>query len=245
MSGQHTMKHDARKVGVNSVLSRRVLRLAYRGIIRTPASSLLELGVLARIHQKVTATEVKASDGTEVLARLDEFRVAAWLTGGWACDALIGEQTRFHPDLDLIIPKNEKARALSALKDDGFVVYKWHAAGLLEQAVDLIDHRQRRVSLHLVDIDPSGSGAWITSLDHAADAVGLPPGEPFARGTLNRCAVPCTSAWAQLVLHTGYRPDANDWHDIHRLCARFGLPVPSLKDHEGTGVVWPGALEGR
>ena len=30
--------------------------------------------------------------------------VRAWLDGGWGVDALIGEQTRVHADLDIMIP---------------------------------------------------------------------------------------------------------------------------------------------
>ena len=37
----------------------------------------------------------------EVIATLEEASVRVWLDGGWGVDALLGEQTRNHADLDL------------------------------------------------------------------------------------------------------------------------------------------------
>src|SRR2546422_5781430 len=44
-----------------------------------------------------------ASDVVEVLDRLDGAGIEASLDGGWGVDALLGEQTRPHDDLDLIV----------------------------------------------------------------------------------------------------------------------------------------------
>jgi lincosamide nucleotidyltransferase A/C/D/E len=42
-----------------------------------------------------------AGDATALLGRLAEREVNACVGGGWAVDALLGEQTREHADLDL------------------------------------------------------------------------------------------------------------------------------------------------
>lgn len=43
------------------------------------------------------------ADGVlSVLSLLQKARAAVWVGGGWGIDALIGEQTRDHRDLDLM-----------------------------------------------------------------------------------------------------------------------------------------------
>ncbi len=47
--------------------------------------------------------------------------------------------------------------------------------------------------------------------------------------------------------HTGYRVDADDWHDVAALCTRFDLPIPpdyaafraGTEAEGGPGVVAP------
>jgi hypothetical protein len=222
---------------------RRALRLVYLWLSRTPASALIERGVFARLRQAVTATQVGGGDVNEIVARLTDLGMETWLAGGWACDALLAEQTRPLSDLDLIISESEKDRVLSALKADGFTEYKWHGAGLLKPAVDLTDHRRRRVSLHLVEIDAGGTGAWVARLQKAADEAGLQLDEPFTVGTVDGCDAPCASACTQLVLHIGYCTSATDWHDIKLLCAHSGLALPAVSE-DGTRLTWTHLLDG-
>jgi lincosamide nucleotidyltransferase A/C/D/E len=44
-----------------------------------------------------------AADVVEILGWLGTASVDVWLDGGWGVDALVGEQTREHNDLDLIV----------------------------------------------------------------------------------------------------------------------------------------------
>jgi hypothetical protein len=56
-------------------------------------------------------------DATDVLAILDELDRAglvAWLDGGWGVDALLGEHTRPHQDLDLAIARDDLAAVEAA-----------------------------------------------------------------------------------------------------------------------------------
>ena len=50
-----------------------------------------------------------------VLGRLQAAGVPAWLDGGWCVDALLGEQTRRHDDLDLVAPLDGVERLGAAL----------------------------------------------------------------------------------------------------------------------------------
>ena len=46
---------------------------------------------------------VRAEDVISIYKRLLTNGFQVWMTGGWGIDALLGEQTRPHKDLDLII----------------------------------------------------------------------------------------------------------------------------------------------
>ena len=70
-------------------------------------------------------------DVTTVLERLDGVRIDAWLDGGWAVDALLGEQTRAHEDLDLIVRVSDVPAMREALAGDGFELDRGETDGLL------------------------------------------------------------------------------------------------------------------
>jgi lincosamide nucleotidyltransferase A/C/D/E len=44
-----------------------------------------------------------ADDVISIYKRLATNGIRVWLTGGWGIDALLGEQTRLHKDLDVIM----------------------------------------------------------------------------------------------------------------------------------------------
>jgi lincosamide nucleotidyltransferase A/C/D/E len=46
---------------------------------------------------------------------LENHAITVWLDGGWGIDALVGEQTRKHDDLDLVVAEGALAAAQTAL----------------------------------------------------------------------------------------------------------------------------------
>ncbi|MFC7642006.1 nucleotidyltransferase domain-containing protein [Streptosporangium lutulentum] len=52
------------------------------------------------------------TDVLKVLDALEEADLTAWVDGGWGIDALVGQTTREHSDLDLVIslPQVEAVR---------------------------------------------------------------------------------------------------------------------------------------
>ena len=46
---------------------------------------------------------------TDVLdyTRLENLGINIWIDGGWSVDALLGEQTRHHEDLDIVIQQKD------------------------------------------------------------------------------------------------------------------------------------------
>ncbi|MHA1547625.1 MAG: nucleotidyltransferase domain-containing protein, partial [Alphaproteobacteria bacterium] len=48
--------------------------------------------------------------------RLKEEGIKVWIDGGWGVDALLGEQTRPHGDLDLVVQERDLVRLVKILK---------------------------------------------------------------------------------------------------------------------------------
>jgi len=154
----------------------------------------------------------------ELLGRLRGAGVEAWIDGGWGVDALAGEQTRPHDDLDLVVRLSDAAAIREALAPLGFA----EVENELPTRFVLADAVERRIDLHTVEFDESGGGVQ-THQD--GSAFRYPP-EGFTEGGILGRPVPCISAKIQLACHLGYEPDEKDLHDVHLLHARFGLPLP-------------------
>jgi lincosamide nucleotidyltransferase A/C/D/E len=170
-----------------------------------------------------------AADVVEVLDRLDDVNVEAWLDGGWAVDAVLGEQTRPHADLDLIVTVGDAPRMQECLRAAGFEL----VPGGTESNFVLRDPRGREVDLHLVRFDAEGNGIY--RMAHGGDWV-FPAAGFGGEGIVGSRRVRCLSADVQMLCHsTGYEPAATDFHDMRLLNARLGTALlpPYDRDPEG------------
>jgi lincosamide nucleotidyltransferase A/C/D/E len=104
-----------------------------------------------------------ATDVVEILGWLSTANVDVWLDGGWGVDALVGEQTREHKDLDLIVRDAHEPRMREALATHGFIQVR----GVPQNFV-LADERGREVDVHPVRFDDQGNGHLLSE-----------DGEPF------------------------------------------------------------------
>ena len=158
----------------------------------------------------------------EVLPALDAGGVEAWLDGGWGVDALVGEQTRPHADLDLAVRRDDCARVAKQLEPLGFRADPTADPGPPARLV-LRDADGRQVDLHPLELDASGNG-WQRLGDRAW---GLYPADELgARGTVAGRPVHCVGAELQLRFHLGWEWDAAAEHDVRLLAARCGTPLP-------------------
>ena len=128
----------------------------------------------------------------------------AWVAGGWGVDALVGEQTREHRDLDLAI--DGETDALAALAGLGYAIETdWRPA-----RVELAASGERWVDLHPVTFTADGHGR---QADLDGGHFDYPP-ECFVTGRIGGRAVPCLSVEQQRRFHTGYEPRDVDRHDL-------------------------------
>jgi lincosamide nucleotidyltransferase A/C/D/E len=159
-----------------------------------------------------------ATDVLDVLAALREARVGAWIAGGWAVDALVGEETRRHRDLDLAVRAGDIEPAVAALGSLGY-----------ERGLDLLPVRQvldgpsgRSVDLHPVTFDAIGHGR---QPDGDGGSFEYPP-SAFCTGRIDGHVVPCLGADQLVRFHLGYEPQEHDRRDMAVLRERLGVDVP-------------------
>ncbi|MEV0393661.1 nucleotidyltransferase domain-containing protein [Polymorphospora rubra] len=163
-----------------------------------------------------------AADAVALLGRLADHGVEVCVGGGWSVDALLGEQTREHRDLDVWLPAAHLERLFVAFAGTGLDrILPW--PGDRPWNFVLHDGVRLRVDLHLYE--PLADGA----LHHGSVVDGvLFPAEALAgRGLIAGVPVRCEAAEWAVRWHTGYPPREVDRHDVPLLCARFGIDLPA------------------
>lgn len=159
---------------------------------------------------------MSAADVLSVLSVVREAGAEVVIAGGWGVDALLGEETRSHQDLDLLHRCEQEPALVAALT----------AAGCTQT----LDRRPARFVLS----HPSGMEIDLHPLrfapDGSATQSSLDPGEPFhypaecfVGGTIGGTRVRCISAERQAEFHQGYDPREADLHDMGLLRAEFGV----------------------
>jgi lincosamide nucleotidyltransferase A/C/D/E len=157
-----------------------------------------------------------ADDALGILAVLRDADVDIWIGGGWGIDALVGQQTRQHRDLDLMHRDIQEPAAVAALASAGFVqTLDWRPVRFV-----VADTRRREIDLHPLTFAADGSAVQ-ASLDPEQPFVY--PASSFVTGTIQGATVPCLSPEQQVYFHQGYEPAEHDRHDMAQLRRQFGI----------------------
>lgn len=61
-----------------------------------------------------------AEDAAGLIQLLEQHGVEVYVDGGWAVDALLGQQTRTHQDLDIALPQRHVAKLRDLLSNRGY-----------------------------------------------------------------------------------------------------------------------------
>ncbi len=157
----------------------------------------------------------------DFLRLVDAHDISVWLDGGWAVDALLGEQTRTHEDIDIILSLTDVPLLWALLRERGYRdvarddTRPWNFV--------MGNERGELVDFHAVLFDGAGNGIYGPQRDGV-----LFPAACFAgEGSIAGRAVKCLAPEQIVEFHTLYTPDANDVRDVAALCARFGIPYPT------------------
>jgi lincosamide nucleotidyltransferase A/C/D/E len=158
-------------------------------------------------------------DVIEVLGALDRAGIGIWVDGGWGVDALIGDETRRHADLDLAVDRAILDDAQAALEELGFQHDPAIKPGLPARLV-MRDERGRQVDFHPLVFDVEGDG-W-QQFWESGRAWGRYPAEHLeARGTIGGRPVRCLSAELQVSFHLSHDWTEADEHDLRLLAESF------------------------
>ncbi|MFD0304903.1 nucleotidyltransferase domain-containing protein [Streptomyces sp. NPDC127119] len=157
-----------------------------------------------------------ADDVLSVLAVLREEAVDVWVGGGWGIDALVGEETREHRDLDLMHREDQEQAVVTALSAAGFTeTLDWRPVRFV-----VTDPHGREIDLHPLVFAADGSAVQASLDPHRPFAY---PARCFVSGTIRGTTVPCLSVEQQVCFHQGYEPADRDRHDMAQLRRAFGV----------------------
>jgi lincosamide nucleotidyltransferase A/C/D/E len=161
-----------------------------------------------------------AADVLELARALEREELGFWVDGGWGVDALLGEQTRAHRDLDLVMKVADVPRLRKLLADRAYVPKvrdddrDWNFV--------LSDDLGHEIDVHVIALDAEGNGIYGPS------ELGLMyPAESLKwTGSIGGATVPCISPEFQVASHSGYDLKQKDLDDVAALCDRFGIHRP-------------------
>lgn len=176
----------------------------------------------------MTDRELAAEEALVLLDDLAAAGVRCWLMGGWGIDALLGERTRTHHDLDLLVDVSDLPLLEDWLRSNGFErLHPWeenlrvpvgdrsYDTAFVERHAD-----GRELDVHGVHVEDGGVRPA------AADPWTLPAGSLTGTGTIAGRPVRCVTAAAQRALHRGYDLPETHRGDLRRLERVDGPPGP-------------------
>jgi hypothetical protein len=179
---------------------------------------------------------VGAEDAISIYKRLSTNGIQVWLTGGWGIDALLGEHTRPHKDLDVIMLQDDVVRLLELLGRDGYTLkelwsenrWAFDANGTrIATAFVLRDSDGRELDAHAMRFDEHGN--WVPAWDR--ERFIFTPQDLAGVGMVAGCNVRCVSAENQVICHTGYKLPEYQWRDLECLREKYGIELPEALSH--------------
>ena len=161
-------------------------------------------------------TGMTAADVVEIVRLFTDNGIRVHVDGGWGVDALLGEQTRPHADLDIAVRHKDVPRLRELLESRGYTEIprddSWECNFVLA------DEAGHEVDVHSCTFDAEGNN--IFGVPYPADSL-------TGTGTIDGHQVECISPKWMVSFHTGYELDINDYRDVSALCERFEIELPS------------------
>jgi lincosamide nucleotidyltransferase A/C/D/E len=172
---------------------------------------------------------VSVDDVVHLYRRLSNHNIRVWLVGGWGIDALLGQQTRPHKDLDVIVLLDDVLRMCAQLSRTGFCLKELWSENRwaldvheikIATAFVLRDSGGRQLDVHAMRLDDRGNGvpAWEVPegfVFRSLDLAGM--------GRITGFPVRCITPEMQMLCHAGYELPQEQLRDLKRLHEKFGV----------------------
>ena len=138
--------------------------------------------------------------------------IKIWIDGGWGIDALLGDQTRPHADLDIAVNRKNIAKLRELLPN-----YKENQDKPSEKNFVLEDGEGNKIDVHAFEFDDNGNNIF---------GILYPKDSLTGTGKIDGVTVNCIPPEWVVTFHGYYEPKEKDLKDIEQLCAKFGLEPP-------------------
>jgi lincosamide nucleotidyltransferase A/C/D/E len=157
-------------------------------------------------------------DGEAVIQLVQLFEqqgIEVFVDGGWGVDALLGEQTRSHGDLDIALQHKDVPKLRESLEGWG---YKDVARDDTRDCNFVMgDEEGHEVDIHSYTFDDRGK--IVFGVEYPLDSL-------TGTGSIQGYQVKCISVEWMVKFHSGYELDEDDYRDVATLCERFGIALP-------------------
>lgn len=158
-----------------------------------------------------------SGDAVIVLMQLfDQHGIEVVVDGGWGVDALLGEQTRSHADLDIALQHKDVPNLRALLEARGY------RDVLRDDTQDcnfvMGDEQGHEVDFHSYTFDAHGK--LVFGIEYPLESL-------TGTGSIQGYPVKCISPEWMVKFHSGYELDENDYRDVSALCERFGMALPT------------------
>ena len=157
-----------------------------------------------------------AADVVEIIQNFAANGINIYVDGGWGVDALLGQQTRPHSDLDIAIEHKGVPKLRELLESRGYKEIPRDDSWVCNFV--LADESGREVDVHSYTLDTEGN--CIFGLPYPAESL-------TGKGIIDGHPVNCISPEWMIKFHIGYKLDANDYHDVLLLSERFEIEIPA------------------
>ena len=160
-------------------------------------------------------------DALDFYRTMSKIGVEVWIDGGWGVDALLGEQTRPHKDLDIAIQERHVALLREVLLARGYREVRledgrpWNFV--------LGDENGREIDVHVIVLDDNGNGAY----GPPEKGEMYPAASLTGTGIIDGQVVRCISPEWSVKFHSGYELKEKDFRDVSALCKKFGIGLPA------------------
>ena len=175
---------------------------------------------------------VNTKDAIKLYKHLQAHDISVWLTGGWGIDALLGEQTRPHKDLDVLMLLDDVYKLCQLLAEDGYRLKqiweenRWTTDSdqiQIPTAFVLRNPNSRELDAHAIRLDGQGNGVpvWEDPDDFIFSNQDL-----TTIGWIDGVAVKCITPEMQIRTHLGYQLPKEHQQDLALLHEKFGDDMP-------------------
>ena len=162
-----------------------------------------------------TEIEMTAKYVVEFIKLLEQSQIDVYVDGGWGIDALLGEQTRKHGDLDIALPHEHVHKLRELLEARGYKDVPQNDTR--DCNFVLGDDKRHAIDVHTYIFDEKGNNVF---------GVAYESRHLTGTGTIDGYPVKCIPADLMVEFHSSYELDKNDYHDVQALCDKFGLKLP-------------------